>query len=90
MRLDVFLKSSRLVIRRSIAQQMCDAGRVSVNDAPAKSSRAVKTGDEITLRRADRVLTVRVRTVPESKQVARHDAPDLYEILSDTPLQHDD
>ena len=89
MRLDLFLKSSRLIVRRSIAQQMCDAGRVSVNGAPAKSSRAVKTGDEITLRRADRVLSVRVRAVPESKQVARHDAPELYEVLHDTPLAAD-
>ncbi|MDQ3819322.1 MAG: S4 domain-containing protein, partial [Acidobacteriota bacterium] len=64
MRLDLFLKASRLVLRRSVAQQLCDAGLVSVNDAAAKSSRAVRVGDEIRLRRRNHLLTIRVLNVP--------------------------
>jgi ribosomal 50S subunit-recycling heat shock protein len=47
MRIDLFLKASRLCLRRSVAQELCDAGAVEVNGAPAKSSRAVRVGDEI-------------------------------------------
>ncbi|MCA1619154.1 MAG: RNA-binding S4 domain-containing protein [Acidobacteria bacterium] len=83
MRLDQFLRASRLVLRRTVAQELCEAGAVSVNGAPARSSRAVRVGDEVTLRRRDRALTVRVLTVPQTKQVSRADAASLYEIVSD-------
>ncbi len=86
MRLDLFLKASRLVLRRTVAQQLCDANRVEISGVVAKSSRAVKVGDEITVRRADRVLTVRVLTVPATKQTSRADASNLYEIIQDTPI----
>jgi ribosomal 50S subunit-recycling heat shock protein len=87
-RLDLYLKASRLVLRRTVAQQLCDAGLVAVNGAAAKSSRAVKVGDEITLRRRDRTLAARILAVPAAKNVARHDAATLYEIISETI--HDD
>jgi len=83
MRLDLFLKASRLVPRRSVAQALCDAGQVSVNGAAAKSSRAVRAGDEIGLRRRQQLLTVRVLQLPAARQVSRADASGLYEILSD-------
>jgi ribosomal 50S subunit-recycling heat shock protein len=89
MRLDLFLKASRLCPRRTVAQELCDAGAVEVNGAPAKSSRAVREGDEITLRRRHRVTTARVLSIPTTKQVARHEASSLYEILSDTKLEED-
>jgi ribosomal 50S subunit-recycling heat shock protein len=89
MRLDLFLKASRLVIRRAVAQQLCDANRVEVNGVAAKSSRAIKAGDEITLRRVDRLIKARVLAVPTAKQTARADAPDLYELLQDTPIKDD-
>ena len=47
MRLDKFLKVSRLIKRRTVANEACDAGRVMVNGKPAKASRNVKVGDEI-------------------------------------------
>ncbi len=47
MRLDLFLKTSRLIARRSLAQQFCDAGLIKINNLTAKSSRDVKAGDEI-------------------------------------------
>ena len=52
MRLDLFLKASRLCSRRTVAQRICEAGRVSINGSPAKSSHVVKLGDEIVIRAA--------------------------------------
>jgi ribosomal 50S subunit-recycling heat shock protein len=86
MRLDQFLRASRLVVRRTVAQELCEAGAVSVGGVAARSSRTVRVGDEITIRRRARLLTVRVRTVPQAKQVSRTDAPSLYEIVSDIRL----
>jgi ribosomal 50S subunit-recycling heat shock protein len=86
MRLDLFLKASRLCLRRTIAQQLCEAGQVRVNGVPAKSSRAVQTHDEITVLRRNRLLTVRVLSVPTTRQISRSDASGLYEILSDQEI----
>jgi ribosomal 50S subunit-recycling heat shock protein len=86
MRLDLFLKASRLVLRRTTAQALCDAGAVSINGTPAKSSRTVHVRDEISLRRGNRLLTARVLALPAARQTARSDAHNLYEIVSDTVL----
>lgn len=86
MRLDLYLKASRLCLRRTIAQQLCEAGQVWVNGVAAKSSRAMQAGDEIRLRRRNRLLTVRVLVVPATRQTSRVDASGLYEILSDEEL----
>ena len=89
MRLDQFLRASRLVIRRTVAQELCEAGAVSVNGAAARQSRSVRPGDEITITRRDRQLSVRVREVPTTKQVARERAHALYEVLSERILERD-
>ena len=86
MRLDQYLRASRLVLRRTVAQELCEAGAVTVNGAAARSSRTVREGDEIAVRRRGRALTVRVLTVPQAKQLSRADAPSLYEIVSDLSL----
>lgn len=83
MRLDLFLKASRLVLRRTLAQDLCDANRVKVNGQTAKPSKEVKIGDAIEIKRSNRVLSVRVLEIPKSKQVSRTLAPSLYEILSE-------
>jgi ribosomal 50S subunit-recycling heat shock protein len=83
MRLDLFLKSSRLVLRRSVARELCDAGRIDVNRSKAKASKELKPGDEIELRRGSRKTRVRVIEIPRSKQVSKADAGSLIEILSD-------
>jgi ribosomal 50S subunit-recycling heat shock protein len=90
MRLDQFLRASRLVLRRTVAQELCEAGAVAVNGVAARASRAVRPGDEITLTRRNRRLSVRVMEVPATKQVARGDATSLYEVLFDTPLEERD
>ena len=83
MRLDQFLKASRLVLRRTVAQELCEAGAVLVNNLPARSARTMRVGDEIQLRRGKRLLTVRVVAVPVTRQTSRSEAADLYEVLSD-------
>ena len=83
MRLDLFLKSSRLVLRRSVARQLCDAGRINVNGAAAKASKEVKTGDEIEIIRGPKRVVARVIQIPGTKQVSKGDAASLIEIVSD-------
>jgi ribosomal 50S subunit-recycling heat shock protein len=83
MRLDQFLRASRLVVRRTVAQELCAAGAVEVNGAAARSSRAVRAGDEIRLRRRHRLLTVRVLELPAARQTSRAAAASLYEVVSD-------
>ena len=83
MRLDLFLRASRLVLRRAVAQELCEAGAVAVNGAAARASRAVREGDQLRIRRRNRALTVRVLTLPQAKQVSRTDATSLYEVLGD-------
>jgi ribosomal 50S subunit-recycling heat shock protein len=85
MRLDLFLKVSRLCSRRTLAQRLCNAGRVSINGSPAKSSGAVKAGDEILIRR-HKLTTVRVLSVPAARQTSCKEAGTLYEILSEESL----
>ncbi len=87
MRLDLFLKASRLIIRRSLAQEFCDAGRVKVNDLTAKSSREVKPDDEIEIKKYNRLTKVKVLQVPDKKQVSRSDAANLFEIVSEEILE---
>ena len=90
MRLDQFLRASRLVLRRTVAQELCEAGAVLVNGAPVRSSRPVRVGDEITLRRRERLLTVRVVAVPAVRQTSRSEAAILYEVLSEVKMADDE
>lgn len=89
MRLDLFLKVSRLCPRRTVAQQLCDAGIVLLNGRPAKSAHEVKAGDEITIRRQDRELIADVVDVPATSNVSRRDGRELVKIISETELNPD-
>lgn len=80
MRLDLYLKQSRLVLRRTVAQEICDAGAVTVNGAAGKPGRSVAVGDVIAIRQRGRLTTVRVLRVPE-RPPSKAEAPTLYEIL---------
>ena len=86
MRLDLFLRTSRLIIRRSLAQEFCDAGAVSVNGVPGKSSKEIKMGDEIEITRGNRRLKVLVLELPAKKQLAKNEAAGLYKILKETQV----
>ena len=76
MRLDKYLKVSRLIKRRTVANEACDNGLVQVNGRPARASYDVKVGDQITLRFGVRTLTVEVLSVQET--VRQADAAALY------------
>ena len=76
MRLDKFLKVSRLIKRRTIANEACDSERISVNGRTAKASYNVKTGDIIEMRFGQRVLKVEVLAIAE--HVTKADAPAMY------------
>lgn len=89
LRLDLFLKTSRLSGRRTLAQKLCDAGRVSLNGTPAKSSHAVKVGDEISIRRHNTLTSVRVLTLPTARQISRQEAGTLYELVSEESLEQE-
>jgi ribosomal 50S subunit-recycling heat shock protein len=89
MRLDLFLKASRLCLRRTVAQEICDAGLVQVNGRAAKSAHTVKPGDEIVVRRRNLETHVRVLSVPENRQQSRRNATSLYEVISEKRLVRD-
>src|SRR6185436_8940631 len=74
MRLDLFLKLSRLCPRRTVAQKLCDAGFVFINDREAKSAHNVKAGDRIMLKRRDTQAEFRVLSVPDTHNVAKRDS----------------
>ena len=89
MRLDLFLKASRICSRRTLAQSLCNVGQASVNGSVAKSSHAVKAGDEITITRRDKITTVRVLSLPNSRQTSRKEATSFYTVLSEELLEAD-
>ena len=80
MRLDKFLKVSRLIKRRTIANEVSDTGRISVNGSPAKAAKQLKEGDIIEIAYANRTVKVKVLKVPEGN-VSVQEAPSLYEVL---------
>ena len=79
MRIDKYLKVSRLIKRRTVANEACDGGRISVNGKVVKASYDVKVGDEMEIRFGARTLKIRVTDVKE--QVGKSDAATLYEVL---------
>ncbi len=80
MRLDKFLKISRIIKRRTVANDACDAGHVSVNGKVARASYDVAVGDTIEVAFGERKLSVRVTDVREN--VGKNDAASLYEVIS--------
>ena len=79
MRLDKFLKVSRLIKRRTVANEACDAGRVLVNDKPAKASLNVKTGDIIEIQFGAKAVRAEVLDVQET--VKKDEAKELYRYI---------
>jgi ribosomal 50S subunit-recycling heat shock protein len=79
MRIDKYLKVSRIIKRRTVAKEACDLGRVSVNGRPAKAGAEIGAGDEVEVRFGNSTLRIRVLIVKES--VRKEDAVDMYEIL---------
>ena len=80
MRLDLFLKWSRVILRRTLSKETCDVGRVMVNGQEARAGREVHVGDTISLRMSRRQLTFRVRSIP-SHAPSKEGAHEMIELL---------
>jgi len=79
MRLDKFLKVSRLIKRRTVANEACDAQRIEVNGRTAKASYDVKVGDIISVRMGEKVIKAEVTDIKE--HALKNDAPLMYRLL---------
>jgi ribosomal 50S subunit-recycling heat shock protein len=79
MRLDKYLKVSRLIKRRTVANEACDAGRVMINDKVAKASQEVKKGDVIEIRFGEKVVKVEVTDIIETTK--KENAAEMYRYL---------
>ena len=84
MRLDKFLKVSRLIKRRTVANEACDAGRVLVNDKPAKASVKVKPGDIIEIQFGTRTVKVEVLDIKDTTK--KEEAGDLFKYLKNQQI----
>ncbi|MHC5269893.1 RNA-binding S4 domain-containing protein [Enterococcus sp. LJL98] len=82
MRLDKFLKISRIIKRRSVAKEVADKGRIQINGKLAKSSSSVKVGDEMQIQFGNRIVLYEIRELHESTK--KEDAAQMYVILSET------
>ena len=79
MRLDKYLKVSRLIKRRTVANEACDAGRVLINDRPAKASAQVKEGDVLEIQFGSKAVRVEVLNVQET--VKKEEAKELFRYI---------
>lgn len=80
MRLDKYLKVSRLIKRRTVANEACENGKIALNGKVAKPAADVKEGDIIELTLGDKVIKVKVLKI--SEHVMKSDAVDMYEVIS--------
>ena len=84
MRLDKFLKVSRLIKRRTLAKEVCDQGRITINGQVAKAGSTVKDGDELVVRFGQKLVTVRIDDIRE--MVRKDEASSMYTIVSEDPV----
>jgi ribosomal 50S subunit-recycling heat shock protein len=81
MRLDKFLKVSRLIKRRTLAKEVSDQGRILVNGLQAKASTTVKVGDELTIRFGQKVVTVKIDKIQETTR--KEEAGEMYSVIKE-------
>lgn len=81
MRLDKFLKNSRLIKRRTVAKQACDTGKVTVNEKVAKAGTNVEIGDVITITFGTKIISAKVLDTKDSQR--KDEAVNMYEIIED-------
>lgn len=79
MRIDKYLKNSRLIKRRTIAKEACDQGRILINNKPAKAGSIVSVNDIISMDFSSRIIKVKVLDIKE--HVTKDDAKDMYEVI---------
>jgi ribosomal 50S subunit-recycling heat shock protein len=81
MRLDKFLKVSRLIKRRTLAKEVSDQGRIEINGITAKASTNVKVGDILTIRFGQRIVTAKIERLQETSK--KEEAAEMYSIMKD-------
>ncbi len=84
MRLDKYLKVSRLIKRRTVAKEICEAGKIEVNGRPAKAGHEVKVGDKIQIRFGNRHLLVEILEIKETIRADQADT--LFQVLEDKKI----
>ena len=85
MRLDKFLKVSRIIKRRSVAKEVADKGRIQINGKLAKSNSTLKVGDVLQIQFGNKTLEVKVLALQDSTK--KEDASKMYEILSEKRIE---
>ncbi|CAM4376014.1 hypothetical protein BAMA_12120 [Bacillus manliponensis] len=85
MRLDKFLKVSRLIKRRTLAKEVADQGRIEVNGQAAKASSTVKVGDELTIRFGQKIVTVSINELKETTR--KEDAGNMYTVVREEKVK---
>jgi ribosomal 50S subunit-recycling heat shock protein len=88
MRIDKFLKVSRLIKRRTVAKELADQGRVTINDVVAKAGSTVQIGDKLAIRFGQKTVFAEVLGLKET--VKKEEASELYKILSEEPAESKD
>lgn len=88
MRLDKFLKVSRIIKRRSVAKEIADQGRILINNRPAKSSSRVVAGDTLTIKFGNKTETVKINQIVETTK--KSVAEDMYKIIDETYAENFD
>lgn len=82
MRLDKYLKVARIIKRRTVANEACNIGRVTINGKSSKPSKDVRTGDIVSIKFGNRIFTFRVLEVPAGN-LTKDKASSLYEIIGE-------
>jgi ribosomal 50S subunit-recycling heat shock protein len=85
MRIDKFLKVSRLIRRRTLAKQVADQGRIEINGQVAKASSTVKGGDEVAIRFGQKIVTVKVEMIKNTTK--KDDAESMYTLLGEKVVE---
>ncbi|MDE5415984.1 MAG: RNA-binding S4 domain-containing protein [Bacillaceae bacterium] len=84
MRLDKFLKVSRLIKRRTLAKEVCDQGRITVNGQVAKAGTNVSVGDELVVRFGQKLVTVKVEAIKDTTR--KEEAGMMYKVIKEEPV----
>jgi len=84
MRLDKFLKVSRLIKRRTLAKEVADQGRITINGSPSKAASKVAAGDELVIRFGQKLVTVEVLNLQET--VKKEDAASMYRVVKEEKI----
>ncbi|MFK4566164.1 RNA-binding S4 domain-containing protein [Enterococcus sp. UD-01] len=86
MRLDKFLKVSRIIKRRTVAKEVADKGRIQINGLLAKSSSNVKIGDQVKIQFGNKLLEIKVMELHDSTK--KEDAEKMYQVISETRVDN--